>query len=190
VPAIAGQETNQRQLQMKRILSAALVALTAGCAKGPCYPGAPCRFTISDKFSPEEKAQIVQALDDWRVLTDYQFEPVITSGSYDVLIYAEPVSRPQYGYGDILGQWKTADHSITIYQASMDVACPKRKDGNCTRVVMNHEIGHCLGLKHNDTDGIWTIMNSVSNNSTWFSKLDYLQCKELGWCDREVYPHR
>lgn len=173
-----------------RWVIAALLVLVTGCGRGPCYPGTPCRIAIQGPFSGEEKAQIIQSLDDWRVFTDGEFHPVVTTGAYDLVIIAEPDDRPQAGYGDILGQWKSIDVSINIYQASMDVACPRRKDGDCTRVVMCHEVGHALGLKHNDTDGIWTIMNSVSNNETWFSKLDYLQCRDKGWCSKEVYPVR
>jgi hypothetical protein len=144
------------------LLAAVVLFTTAGC--GQISHGDTYHVEIDPAFSPSEVEEILVGVDAWRATVPVHFTVSIGLDSGEevdgvIRIYRATAFADPNELGDASAYVDGGDMGIP----TKTVALFQTKYGwaHFLATVVEHELGHCMGLKHHDDAP--AIMNSVAN---------------------------
>jgi predicted Zn-dependent protease len=133
------------------------------------YAGQPVLFNAA--FDPVFQDEARQAFTNWNSVADITFQEVPDSPQSDIRIGFEPIDGPAQVVGlahwvampdgELLNVWIGLD-STDLY--AMSPNGPTLGNGFPVQGVIEHEIGHAIGLDHYDET--LALMNSVTSVAT------------------------
>jgi hypothetical protein len=128
------------------------------------YDGQP--FTYDAPLDPAFQVEARNAFAEWSSLANITFEEVVDSPVSNIRIGWEPIDGPYKSLGltyytvqdgHLLNAWIGLDHTEPF--VSGDASGPLLDNGVPFRAIVEHEIGHAIGLGHYDASP--ALMNSL-----------------------------
>lgn len=142
-------------------------------------------ITIDDRFTEEETYFVVDAIDEWRLATNYLFDPSIIIGhAEDDQHFAVVIMEKDHHLimdFEEAHEYKVYLLGMVIYRTSY-LAVDRLTSRNFKSVAM-HEIGHYIGIPHVD-DSLEDVMKPTNPSPACVSSLDlvlfcdYWNCTE------------
>lgn len=147
---------------------------------------------LDEQFNQDEVELMVEAAAEWEQSTGNIVHYTIEQLPVDKIDYAKAiiVIKVSHFYPEVLEldysrQQVTLGYCNSLGDITYIAMVADRLEDETYRPVMLHELGHSLGLRHNEGDsGVGTLMYpSVNNGSSYITKTDLVNFCKLYRCD-------
>lgn len=128
------------------------ILIVGGCAQPPSY------YSPDPRFSPEDFAQVLGAIEVWRAACPDTVPPIDLEGEPNILLDCAHVHafHPE--------AIATTNRAVIFVCPDSPVRMPARRS-DLVFVAVLHELGHVFGLDHSDAKD--SVMQAGDDMSTW-----------------------